>query len=228
MIPGAQVTITDIATNQTEAAKSDANGNFRFVQLLPGNYKVTVEKGGFERFQVASEQVATGEASKVNAAMSIGVQNQTVEVTTQAALLQTQSSSLSYGVEQRQVEALPLNGRNVLNMEELVPGVVPQGGTINNGNPGNTSGNYQIGGGTANQSATYVDGAPVNYSYVSITKALTFHDRYAFHATVEAYNIFNWTQFAPPNEQADSNAFGVVNAQYNQPRILQFSGRFTF
>ncbi len=63
---------------------------------------------------------------------------------------------------------LALNGRNVLNLIELAPGVVPQGSTLNGGNAvtaGLTMLDYQMGGGQAGQSAAYVDGAPVNVSY---------------------------------------------------------------
>ena len=169
VIAGAQVTITSIATNQSQTAQSNTAGNFEFVQLLPGTYKVLVEKDGFQNFLVAEEPVTIGIASRIQAVMSIGTTTQTVEVTAQAQLLQTQSSSLSYGVEETQFKQLPLNGRNPLNLMELVPGVVPQGGVSGSVALSNNTGwgNYQIGGGTANQGAEYLDGAPVNISYVN-------------------------------------------------------------
>ena len=65
------------------------------------------------------------------------------------------------------MEQMPLNGRNVLNLVALVPGVVAQGSALSN--PTNTNisawGNYQIGGGFGNQSAAFLDGAPLNTSY---------------------------------------------------------------
>ncbi|MFP5275939.1 MAG: carboxypeptidase regulatory-like domain-containing protein [Acidobacteriota bacterium] len=169
VIPGAKVTVTNVATNVTNVTQSDASGNFQVLNLLPGNYKVVVQKQGFQQYVIPSEAVAVDKASPALAKLSVGQVSQTVEISSQAPLLNTQSSSLSYGVESKQVEQLPLNGRNVLNLTQLVPGVVPQGGT--QGNPATNNitglGNYQIGGGIANQSAFYVDGAPINVSYVN-------------------------------------------------------------
>ncbi len=63
----------------------------------------------------------------------------------------------------------------------------------------------------------------------SAAKDIAFHDRYRLDIRAEFFNIFNWTQFAPPNNQADNPAsFGQVYSQANQPRLIQFSGRFTF
>ena len=169
VLPGARVTLTNLATNESQSALSNGYGNFQFLQLLPGNYKVVAEHPGFQAFVVPSAQVTVGNATRVDTTLQVGQATQTVEVDAQVALLDTQSSSLDYNVQSSQVEQLPLNGRNPINLAELVPGVVPQGDTT--GNAGNNFmsagamnmfGNYQIGGGAANQSAIYVDGAPVN------------------------------------------------------------------
>ena len=81
--------------------------------------------------------------------------------------MQTDSASLGQAVEGKTVETLPLNGRNVLALVALVPGVVPQGSSFGNLSGQNVfaAGNYQIDGGNANQSSVLVDGAPVNTSY---------------------------------------------------------------
>jgi hypothetical protein len=171
VVPGVKITLTDLATNETKIVQSDGNGNFQFLQLLPGNYRMIAEHAGFQAFDVSSVQVTVGNATRVDAALQVGQTTQTVEVAAQAALLDTQSSSLDYTVQSSQVEQLPLNGRDVLNLAELVPGVVPQGGTSGNAGANfmsygsmNMFGNYQIGGGTSNQSAIFIDGAPINGS----------------------------------------------------------------
>ncbi len=63
----------------------------------------------------------------------------------------------------------------------------------------------------------------------SVAKDIVFHERYKVDLRAEFFNVFNWTQFGQPNNQADNQgAFGQVFNQVNQPRLVQFSGRFTF
>jgi len=175
-VPGAAVTLTNTGTSEKRTGETDSRGAYQFVNLVPGVYRVDVEKTGFQRLSRPDVQVQVQSAVRIDAALQIGEVSQTLEVTGQAALLQTETTALSQVVEGRTVQDMPLNGRNVLNLVELVPGVVPQGSS--SGNPmGNQSkggttnpngwGNYQIGGGMANQSGTYMDGAPMNVSYVN-------------------------------------------------------------
>ena len=81
-----------------------------------------------------------------------------MEVSAQTLALQTETATISQAVEGRNVTGMPLNGRNVYSLIALVPGVVME----NNGAP-------QIGGGVANQNATYVDGTPMNTGYFNQT-----------------------------------------------------------
>jgi hypothetical protein len=63
----------------------------------------------------------------------------------------------------------------------------------------------------------------------SVAKGFTFHERYQGELRMEIFNLANWTQFSPPSTSADAgSSFGTVSAQYNNPRLIQFSGRFTF
>ena len=103
--------------------------------------------------------------------MQIGDVNQSIEVEASAPLLQTENASLS------QVVSHPVRGgtsaerAQFLNLVNLVPGVVPQGSSDGSLTGKNVfaAGNYQIGGGTANQSATFFDGVPVNITYGNMT-----------------------------------------------------------
>ncbi len=170
-IPGASVILTNIGTSERRSATSDSSGNFSFVNLIPGDYRVEVQNPGFKRYSREPVRIEVESAVRVNAAMQVGDVAETLTVSDQAPLLQTQSGTVGKLIEGRTVQDTPLNGRNVLNLIALAPGVVPQGST--SGSPlGNQAGgtytnntgwgNYQIGGGMANQSAFYLDGAPLN------------------------------------------------------------------
>lgn len=176
VIPGASVTITDLGTNEARTAKTDAAGDYRFVNLVPASYKVSVESPNFKRFLRQPIQVDVNATVRADAALQLGEVTETVQVTTATPLLQTESGTLASTVDAKQVAAMPLNGRNTLNLMELVPGVVPQGNTsggaaLNSGvgsaaGPATSSaafGNYQIGGAFPLQSSMYIDGASIEY-----------------------------------------------------------------
>ena len=167
-ITNAAVTLTNTGTSETKSMSTDANGNYQFVNLVPGTYKVDVEISGFKHLTRENIPVQVNQAARVDGTMEVGDLTQTVEVSSQAALLQTESATVNQVVEGRQVEDIPLNGRNIMNLLALAPGVVPQGSTagspLGNQNGGTNVwgfGNYQIGGGIANQNITYLDGAPL-------------------------------------------------------------------
>ena len=161
------MTLTNTGTAEVRTDQTDANGNYQFVNLVPGVYRLEVESPGFKHLTHDQVKVQIQAAVRVDAALDLGEVGQTVEVTGQAGLLQTETSSLSQVVEGRTVQEMPLNGRNVMNLVALVPGVVAQGQAM--GNPTNTNisawGNYQIGGGFGNQSGTFLDGSPLNTAY---------------------------------------------------------------
>jgi len=175
-VPDASVTLINNGTSERRTGQTETSGAYRFVNLVPGAYRLEIEKTGFRRLTRDPIQVEVQATLRIDASMQVGEVTQTLEVSAATPLLQTENSSLSQVVEGRTVQDMPLNGRNVLNLVSLVPGVVPQGSTsgnpMGNQNNGGTTnpngwGNYQIGGGMANQSSSYFDGAPLNVSYVN-------------------------------------------------------------
>src|SRR5579863_8472376 len=167
VIAGAEVTLTNTGTGEHRSIKTNGNGSYELLDLTPGMYKMDIEMPGFNHLTRDQIEVKVANATRVDTKLVVGDVNQTVEVSTAPALLQTDSSDLSQTVEGRQVQDMPLNGRNVFNLVLLVPGVVPMGGTQgfpvdNTGTSTNPSGfgNYQIGGGVLAQNASFVDGAP--------------------------------------------------------------------
>jgi hypothetical protein len=164
-VRGATVTLTNTGTGERHQAQSGAGGDYQFLNLVPGTYRVEVEQSGFKKATLENIEVTVSGAIRADVSMQLGQVNQTVEVTAASPLLQTENANLSQVVNTRAVEELPVNGRNILNLTALVPGVVPQGTTGGNALTGKNifaAGNYQIGGGMANQGAVYYDGVPAN------------------------------------------------------------------
>jgi len=162
---GATVTLTNTGTGEKRQVQSGATGEYQFQNLVPGNYKVEVEQTGFKKIAREPVEVNVSGAVRVDFSMQLGDVNQTVEVSAATPLLQTETANLSQVVNSRAVQELPVNGRNIMNLVALVPGVVAQGSTDGNALTGKNifaAGNYQIGGGFANQGAVYYDGVPAN------------------------------------------------------------------
>jgi len=166
-VAGASVAAINNSTGERRTSVTDSDGTYRFVNLIPGRYKVEVEHAGFKRYTRDQIEVNVDTTVRADVSLAVGEVTQSVEVSAQAALLQSESAALGQVVSNRSVQELPLNGRNVLNLINTSPGVVPQGSSEGSLTGKNVfaAGNYQIGGGTANQSATYYDGVAVNIPY---------------------------------------------------------------
>ncbi|PYV52053.1 MAG: hypothetical protein DMG98_24920 [Acidobacteria bacterium] len=138
--------------------------------MIPGNYKIDIEKPGFKHITRTPIVVEVQQSAKIDVTLPVGQANETVEVTAETPLLQSETSSLGQVVEQRKANELPLNGRNIYTLAEIAPSVIPQGNTTGSPvgkNPFDFA-NYQIGGSFANQSAEYLDGQPLNIGYINL------------------------------------------------------------
>lgn len=183
-IASANVTLTNMDTNEKHNIQTDANGYYTFVNILPGKYKVEAEKSGFKKFVRQPILVEIESGIKVDITLAVGAQTETVEVSAEVPLLQPETNSLGQVIEQRDVTELPLNGRNPLALVELVPGVVPQGqpsaGNSSTGNPVGANpfalGDFQVGGGMSGQSAILIDGTPTNGAYLNVVTVIPSQD----------------------------------------------------
>ena len=136
-IPHATVVANNVATNVKHTGISEADGDYRIGQLPPGNYDIIVEATGFSRLVRSGVVLQVNQHVHLDLTMQVGQQTQTVEVTGQPPLLETESSSVATVVGERLVNQLPLNGRNFVQLATLTPGVTGVGtsasGTIEGG-----------------------------------------------------------------------------------------------
>src|SRR5689334_17587929 len=177
-ITDAKVTLTNLGTAEARTQSSNADGLYSFVNVIPGNYKIDVEKAGFKRITRTPVTVEVQQSSKIDVSLPVGQASETVEVTSETPLLQAETSSLGQVIEQRKANELPLNGRNIFNLITLSPAAVAQGGS--GGTPVGENpfswGNYQVGGSFANESAEYLDGQPLNIGYINLPIIIPIQD----------------------------------------------------
>src|ERR1700746_1993820 len=197
-IADAQVTLTNLGTAEKRIQQSGTDGLYSFVNLLPGRYRIDVEKTGFKRVTRPEVIVEVGQVVRIDLPLQVGEVTQTVEVTGETPLLQQETSSMGQVVEQRKANELPLNGRNVFNLVSLAPSVVPQGsatGTPVGVNPFGW-GNYQVNGSFGNQSAEYLDGQPLNIGYINLPVLIPIQDSIQ-ECRVQTSNLGpEWGKFA--------------------------------
>jgi len=178
------VTLTNLDKNEKHDMVADSSGNYSFVNILPGRYKIEAEKSGFKKFVREPINVEIESGLKVDITLQVGAQTETVEVTGAPPLLQPETNSLGQVIEQRSVTEMPLNGRNPLALVQLVPGVVPQGqpsaGNSSTSNPVGANpfalGDFQVGGGMAGQSQILIDGVPTNGAYLNVVTVIPTQD----------------------------------------------------
>ena len=118
-IPNASVALINSGTGDRRTVTTDTAGNFQFVNLIPGLYRLQVENAGFKRYNRESVRVEVESAVRVDPIMEVGDVAEVLTVTAETSLLQTQTATLGQTVEGRVVQDMPLNGRNVLNLVAL-------------------------------------------------------------------------------------------------------------
>jgi hypothetical protein len=124
VIPGASVTVKEINTNAVKTAVTSDVGTYTVTPLPPGNYTVKVEKGGFSAKTQTGIVLVIDQSALINVQLSIGSQEQMIEVTDASAVIQTEDSSVGQVIDSKSIQNTPLNGRlSVMGLIALAPGM---------------------------------------------------------------------------------------------------------
>ena len=124
VVTGASVELTNDLTHQTRKTESKSNGEFVFVELLPGVYSVKVEHPGFRTFQQSRIEVTATERVTLGPLhLQVGDVSSSVTVESESARVQTESSERVGLISTSQVENTPLRGRDYVGLLKLLPGV---------------------------------------------------------------------------------------------------------
>ena len=123
VVPGADVTITDVARNVSRSTRTTGAGDYAIPALLPGRYTLAVKHAAFKTAAVPEFSLQVDQIARVDVALTVGQVTQVVDVPASQSVLETESSTIGHVVDQRTITDLPLNGRNYLDLATLGPGV---------------------------------------------------------------------------------------------------------
>src|SRR5688500_18337808 len=187
VVPGATVTAWQIDTNLSRETVTDHEGRFRFPYLRVGRYQVVVRLAGFGNI-ARNVPVTVGSAFELPLTLTVAGIDTNVTVSADATVLEAARSQIAGTVSQAEVETLPLNGRNFLDLALLIPGVSPTntgstqlfaetsavpGQGISVGSQRNFSNNFIVDGLSANDDAAGLSGIPYGVDAVDQFQVVT-------------------------------------------------------
>ncbi len=156
VVAGANIIVTNVATGVQAKAESDQQGSYQVLELPIGSYKVKAEHNGFSSVETVAYTLEINQVQRIDITMRLGSRSETVEVTGDAAQVEVVNPTLGASITSRPIVDLPLNGRNVLDLALLEPGVTPHN------NDDGSAGTYNIAGSRSDSVTFVLDGGVDN------------------------------------------------------------------
>ena len=169
VLANVSVRITNQATGVARETKTNGSGDYTFVEVAPGNYTAEFEQKGFKRNVQKDVTVDVNQVVTLSSTLQIGATAETVEVTSEAPLVDITSTQLGAVVNDRSVSQLPLNARDTYQFLQLQPGVVS---TVGSGNQivygSDKAGSVSVNGGRGRANNFSVNGGDANDQFVNL------------------------------------------------------------
>jgi hypothetical protein len=202
-VPGAIVKATQLETNESRETTTNTAGEFSLTTLHTGTYKVSVEKTGFQNFTAENVALSLNTVVRINAALQVGQQTQSVQVTAESALLQTDKADVQAAFNSKALSELPQPTRSFEGIVALMPGVSapPSASSGGTNNPGKS---FQI-------SADGESRSGVNVLIDGISATNPWVQFYATYSpSAEAIETVNVTTAGSGAEQAMTNGASIA------------------
>ncbi len=197
-VPGASVTIRNVATNSAAEGVSDGSGRFLVINLAPGVYAVDVSLTGFAPYKRDNVIVEVGRTTNLDVSLGLAGQVETVQVTAESPIINTEHSDFSTNINQTTINNLPTNTRRWSTFALMTPGAAPDG----------TFGLVSFRGISGLLNSNTVDGGDNTQAFFAEERGRT---RLAYSVSADAVREF---QVTTSNYSAEYGraAGGVVNA----------------
>ena len=164
VIAGATVTLKNADTGIVLTTTTSASGTYQFTLLKPGTYGVTVSHEGFKQVSQPAE-VLLGQLAVANVQLQVGATAETVTVTEQGALLQTEDANISSNFDTQQIQNIPNPGNDITYIAQTAPGV-----TMNN-STGGGFGNFSAFGLPGTSNLFTINGNDYNDAFLNLNNS---------------------------------------------------------
>ncbi len=170
VLAGVKITLVNTATGASRSTQTNANGDYNFVEVVPGSYRVEYELTGFKKNVQTGVVVDVNQVVTLNSILQVGATQEVVEVTSEAPQVDTTSTQLGAVINNRSVNELPLNTRDTYQFLQLQPGVQAQ---LGNGNGSlfygsQDTGSVSVNGGRTRANNFSVNGGDANDQFVNL------------------------------------------------------------
>jgi Carboxypeptidase regulatory-like domain len=190
-VSGAKVTLSSPERGFERTTTTAGTGGYEFLQLQPGTYQLTLEMTGFRKSEQKQIQLLVDTAASINVKLEVGTPRELVEVSGEAAVINTTDASLGNAFNEVQVKELPMEGRNVPDLLTLQPGVTYFGHRESLNEQTNDTRNGAVNGAHSDQTNITLDGVDVNdqvngYAFSSVLP-VTLDSMQEFRVTTTNY-----------------------------------------
>ena len=167
VVAGASVSVQNIDTNNTLRTTTNGDGFYTSPAVIVGNYQIVVEKPGFKKSVRSGVTIQVDDHAEVNIQLEIGAATESVQVSAEAPLVNTENASIGQVIGSKSVQDLPLNGRNAFALVLLSPDVHSNAGPVQSGfaDRGTSLSDWSINGGPNAANNLLVDGMVASNSY---------------------------------------------------------------
>ena len=161
VLPGATITLTNQGTKAMTTAVTDDHGQY-LLSVFPGAYDLKVELSGFKTFEQKNVALAPSDARGLDVKLEVGQQSETITVTAQAEIIQTETGAREGVLSAKQIDNLSVIGRSSLELLRILPGVVTdfnQGESVSFGGGANNTQGYTVNGIRSSGNTVSLDGS---------------------------------------------------------------------
>jgi len=208
IVPNAKVTLRNVETNVERSTVSNSAGDYFFPGVPPARYTLTFSAPSFQKETINAFEVAVAQAVTINASLKIGDVNQSVTVEAVGTQVESSTAQLGTVIGEKEVNNLPLNGRNFTQLLTLTPGVTPIS-TGQNAGAGNTA---VVAASTTNYAFPSINGAG-NRSTIYLVDGM--NDNQAWYNTYAVPPIIDTVQEFKINSHNDSQYGGSLGGVVN-------------